>query len=191
MYLEDATPEDEGRMLDEFVLPAVRDLATAHPHVIVFGCTSAGALRGNEYDAQLTDDIADRTGVPAVSVIKSVRDALRTLDAVRLVVVTPYVDELNVRIKDSLESDARVVLCMGGLGISENFQISQVPPQQIIEFSLQTADALEPDALFVSCTNFPAMSVLSELRTLFPFPIITSNQAALEAAIAAASTQPA
>jgi len=59
MYLEETTPEAEGRMLDEHVLPAARDLATARPDLIVFGCTSAGALRGNQYDADLCRRISE------------------------------------------------------------------------------------------------------------------------------------
>ena len=31
MFLEDTTPEAESRMLDEFTLPAARDLGTARP----------------------------------------------------------------------------------------------------------------------------------------------------------------
>lgn len=58
MYLPDTAVEGEERMLDEYVLPAARDVATTRPHVVVFGCTSAGALRGNEYEAQLIQQIA-------------------------------------------------------------------------------------------------------------------------------------
>jgi maleate isomerase len=186
MYMEETTVEGESRMLDEFTMPAARDVATAHPHVIVFGCTSAGALRGNAYDAELTQEIARQTGIPTVSVIKSVRDALQKLSATRLVVVTPYIDALNDQIRTSLEDDGLSVLRINGLGISENFQIAQVPRQEIVAFAQQTVGDLQPDALFISCTNFPAMGVLDELRDKFSFPVLTSNQAVLEAAIEAA-----
>src|SRR6266566_3980698 len=45
MFMEDTTPAGENRMLDEFTLPAARDLGTARPDVVVFGCTIAGRLR--------------------------------------------------------------------------------------------------------------------------------------------------
>ena len=62
MFMEDTTPAGENRMLDEFALPAARDLGTARPDVVVFGCTSAGALRGNDYDTRAVpaDQRADR-----------------------------------------------------------------------------------------------------------------------------------
>lgn len=36
MYLEDVTAETEARMLDEYTLPAARDLATVSPDVVIF-----------------------------------------------------------------------------------------------------------------------------------------------------------
>lgn len=186
MYFEEATTETEARMLDEFTFPAARDLATARPDVIVFGCTTAGALRGNAYDAWLTKEIHHQTGIPTVSVIKAVREALGSLAASRLVVATPYIDDLNQHIQASLEDDGLSVLCIDGLGISDGFRVAQVPGQKIIDFARQTVGALQPDALFISCTNFPAMSVLDELRTVFSFPVITSNQAVFEEAVCVA-----
>ena len=47
MRLVEATEADEIRMLEEHTIPAARDLATIQPDVVVFSCTSAGALRGN------------------------------------------------------------------------------------------------------------------------------------------------
>jgi maleate isomerase len=187
MYLEITTAEGESRMLDEFAIPAARDVATARPHTIVFGCTSAGALRGNAYDDQLCQKISEISGVPTVSVIRSVREALQKVSARRLVVVTPYVEELNVRIKASLEDDGLEIMKIEGLGISENFTIAIVPDQQIIDLALNAVRGLQPDVLFVSCTNFPAMRVLSRLRQALPYPVISSNQVALEKAIEVAS----
>ena len=37
------------------------------------------------------------------------------------------------------------------------------------------------DALFISCTNYQAVATLPELKKLYDLPIVTSNQAALEA----------
>jgi len=45
MHLPTTSPADEVRMLDAHVLPAAADLATIRPDVVVFSCTSAGALR--------------------------------------------------------------------------------------------------------------------------------------------------
>lgn len=183
MFLETTTVEGESRMLDEFAFPAARNLATANPHVIVFGCTSAGALRGNQFDAELTHRINDETGIPVVSVIKSVREALTKHNAKKIAVVTPYIDELNTRIRTSIEEDGIEVVRIRGLGISKNYEIARVSKEEIINFSLETLKGVNPDLLFLSCTNFPAMSALSDLRRLVQFPVISSNHVAVEATI--------
>lgn len=188
MFLEDVTPAAENRMLDEFTFPAARDLATARPDVIVFGCTSAGALRGNTFDRWMIQEITQQTGIPAISVVESISKALVQQNARRVVIVTPYVEALNERIRASLEKDGLEVLRISGLGIVENTKIARVAREEIVALARDAIAGLQPDALFVSCTNFPAVEALPELRAMFPFPVVSSNQAALEAAIAAASS---
>jgi maleate isomerase len=191
MYLEDTTPEGERRMLDEHVLPAARDLATARPDLIVFGCTSAGALRGNRYDAELCARISELSGVPTVSVIAAVRQAIAATGARRVGVVTPYVEELNRPIRESLEADGVEVAAIAGLGIADNFQIARVPPARICDFAEQTLRGLDVDLAFVSCTNFPAYTALPELERRLDRPVVTSNQAAIAAVLALLDATPA
>jgi maleate isomerase len=191
MYLEDTTPEGERRMLDEHVLPAARDLATARPDLVVFGCTSAGALRGNRYDAELCARISELSGVPTVSVIAAVRQAIAATGARRVGVVTPYVDGLNRPIRESLEADGVEVAAIAGLGIADNFEIARVPPARICDFAEQTLRGLDVDLAFVSCTNFPAYAALPELERRLGRPVVTSNQAAIAAVLALLETTPA
>ena len=191
MYLEETTPEAESRMLDEHVLPAARDLATARPDLIVFGCTSAGALRGNQYDADLCRRISDLSGVPTVSVIASVRQAITASGARRVGVVTPYVDALNQRIRESVEADGVAVAGIAGLGISDNFEIATVPQERIVDFAERTLRDLDIDLAFVSCTNFPAVTALPELERRLGLPVVTSNQAAIAAMLRLLAPAPA
>jgi maleate isomerase len=62
MRLTRATVDDEVRMLDAHTMPAAEDLATIRPDVVVFSCTSAGALLGRAYDASLCAEIERVTG---------------------------------------------------------------------------------------------------------------------------------
>ncbi len=188
MFLEDTTAAAENRMLDEFALPAARDLGTARPDVVVFGCTSAGALRGNDYDAQLCHRISELTGAPTVSTIASVRAAVAAANATSVGVITPYVDELNERIRASLEADGTRVAAIAGLGITENFRIAEVSEEEIVALAVRALGDLaaggDIDLAFASCTNFGAMAARSAISGRLGVPVITSNQAVLEAAVA-------
>jgi maleate isomerase len=182
MYLESTTPEGESRMLDHHVVPAAQDVGTARPDVIVFGCTSAGAIRGNDYDVELCQRIAAETGADVLSVISSVREAIRSRGAERVGVITPYVESLNQKIRSSLEADDGVeVVDIRGLGISDNFAIAEVPPEKIVAFAAETFDGRAIDLLFASCTNLRAMDAVGGIREALGVDVLTSNSAALEA----------
>jgi len=183
MFMEDTTAQGEYRMLDEFALPAARDLGTARPHVVVFGCTSAGALRGSDYDTQLCEQISELTGVPTVSTIQAVRTAIERSGARRVGIITPYVDELNEKIRASIEADGIEVVGIAGLGITQNFDIARVPVGRITDFAAQTLGGLDIDLVFASCTNFAAMAAIPALAERLRLPVVTSNQAVLDAAV--------
>lgn len=188
MFMETTTAAAESRMLDEFTMPAAATLATVRPDVVVFGCTSAGALRGNAYDAELCDRIAQQTSATVISVIASVRGAVSRSGAARVGVITPYVDELNEKIRASLEEGGEVgVVDIVGLGIDHNFAIAEVGPAEIVEFAVTSFARRPIDLLFASCTNFRAVEALGDLSTALDVPVVTSNQATLEAVRAALS----
>ena len=187
MFMQDTTPAGENRMLDEFALPAARDLGTARPDVVVFGCTSAGALRGNDYDGELCERISELTGAPTVSTIGAVRSAIEASGAASIGVITPYVDELNEKIRASIEADGTQVAVISGLGIIDNFEIAEVTGDEIVAFAVR---ALEPlaaggliDLVFASCTNFGAMAARPVIAERLGLPALTSNQAVLAAAV--------
>lgn len=192
MYMEATTVEGEEAMLDRHTLPAARDVATARPDLVVFGCTSAGALRGNAYDAELCRRISGVTGKPTVSVIESVRRKLAALEARRIAVLTPYIEDLNVRIRASVEDDGIEVAAIHGMGISVNFDLALVEPREILAFAREKLGPRpQVDALFISCTNYQAVATLPQLRQAYDLPVVTSNQAALEAVSRALDLEPA
>lgn len=185
MFMEETTPEAESEMLDEYTVPAARALATVRPHAIVFGCTSAGALRGNAADARLCEELTEETGIPVVSTIASVRRAIGRRRSHRIGVITPYVDELNHKIKESLEADGLEVVGIEGLGITENFAIAQVPPEDIVDFAERSFADSNIDLLFASCTNFRALDAIDAIEEHLGVPALTSNLAVLEGVLAA------
>ena len=181
MFMEETTPEAEGAMLDEYALPAAIAVATARPDVIVFGCTSAGALRGNAYDAEFCRNLEIETGSEVISVIAAVGDAIRRRGAQRVGIVTPYVTALNEKIAESIEQDGDLeVAVIEGMGITENFTIAEVEPAEITAFAKQVLAGHEVDLAFVSCTNLRAVDARQELAQALGVPVVTSNQAALE-----------
>lgn len=181
MFMEDTTVEGESRMLDEFTIPAAEAIATVRPDIVIFGCTSAGALRGNEFDDELVDRISKVTDARALSVIRSVREAIDLRGGGRIGVITPYNEALNEKIQTSLEADGLEVVGVTGLGLEENFTIAEVAPDQIVEQAVRSYRNKDIDILFASCTNYRAFDALEGIQAAMGVPVVTSNQATLEA----------
>jgi maleate isomerase len=181
MFLAETTAEAERRMIYDHVPTAVTDLATLRPHVVAFACTSAGAVLGAEGEAALIDNIARETGAPVVSTNQAVGKAIERHGGKRVAVLTPYVDELNRAIRAGLERRGLSVVHIAGLGMTDNFAISNVTPGEILAFAERELDGLAYDLLFVSCTNFRAVEARPLLMQRFGVPVVTSNQATIDA----------
>ena len=111
MFLEETTVAAERRMVEEFAPAAAEQLKTLYPHLLVFGCTSAGSLGGLSYDREICHRLGELAGCPGIGVISSVAEALDRRGLRRFAVLTPYVGELTDsvwRVKASRLS-ARVV----------------------------------------------------------------------------------
>jgi maleate isomerase len=185
MYLAETTAEAERRMIHDHVPVAVTDLATLRPHVVAFACTSGGAVLGPEGETRLIESIARETAVPVVSTNDAVGTAIERLGRKRVAVLTPYVDELNQAIRAGLERRGLTVVHLAGLGITENFAISGVTPDEIVAFAERELADRVYDLLFVSCTNFRAVEARPLLMRRFGVPVMTSNQATIDAALEA------
>ena len=182
MFLAETTAEAERRMIYDHVPIAVTDLATLRPHVVAFACTSGGAVLGADGEAALIGTIARETGAPVVSTNDAVGKAIELLGVKRVAVLTPYVDELNRAIRTGLEHRGLSVVHIAGLGITDNFGICNVTPGEIVAFAERELAGLYYDLLFVSCTNFRAVEARPLLMQRFGVPVVTSNQATIDAA---------
>ncbi|HUC49187.1 MAG TPA: hypothetical protein VMA30_07345 [Xanthobacteraceae bacterium] len=74
---------------------ALRQFANAPIGAAAAACTGASYLAGREREARLIADISSRHGYPFITAAIAVVDALRTLGARRIGLVSPYPDDLN------------------------------------------------------------------------------------------------
>lgn len=185
MYLAETTAEAERRMIYDYAPAAITDLATLRPHVVAFACTSGGAVLGADGETALIGKIARETAALVVSTNDAVGNAVERQGGKRIAVLTPYVDELNQAIKAGLERRGLTVVRIAGLGITENFRIGSVTPKEIVAFAEKELAGLAYDLLFVSCTNFRAVEARPLLMQRFAVPVVTSNQATIDAAFRA------
>ncbi len=181
MLLEGSvTIEAEELMLDVYLPDCARQIGTLMPDVVVFGCTSAGALRGPAYEEELAVEIAQVTGAPTVTIMGAVVAELNRLEARTVAVLTPYSQEINDTIRESLETSGFEVTHINGMDVKGAFNIAAVSPDELLNYVRDELEGVESDCLFVSCANLRSVEVLDRLREVSARPVVTSNQAVLE-----------
>ena len=181
MLLEGSvTIEAEELMLDVYLPECARQIGTLMPDVVVFGCTSAGALRGPAYEQELAGEISNATGAPTITIMGAVVDELQRLNVNSVAVLTPYSEEINDTIKESLESSGFTVPHINGMDVKGAFNIAAVSPDEIVDYVREELKGVESECLFVSCANLKSVDVLDEIRQAAGRPVVTSNQAVLE-----------
>lgn len=110
------------------------------------------------------------------TVMTGVVTALKALQASRLVVATPYLDEVNAFVLEFLEGHRFEVLDLEGLNIRENTMIDRVEPAYLRDFAA-SLDRSDADAVFVCCGALRSLDIADELEQQVGKPVVVSNQA--------------
>jgi maleate isomerase len=181
VYLEQVTREAEQAMIDDDLPKALRLIKTTDPHVIVFGCTSAGSLGGLQSDAGIARRIEELTGVRALTVVGSVVAQLNAIRPRKVALFTPYQEELTRTVAECVVQAGYELGTVAGMGILSNREIGQVAPDEIVEFVASRMAGASVDCIFLSCTNWQAIDAIAAVKARFSLPVITSNQATIEA----------
>lgn len=180
IFIENVTREAEIRMLEEDLPDAITLLRTTAPDVVVFGCTSAGALGTLAHDEGIGAMIRQGADAEAITVLGAVIAQLRAIGARKLAVFTPYLEDLTACIASSLAEAGFPPIKAAGMGILANLEIGAVTPAEIISFVESQMEGCAPDCVFLSCTNWRAVEAIEPLRQRLGVPVISSNQAAIE-----------
>jgi maleate isomerase len=181
MFQVDVTRDSEITMLEHEFPRALRLVQSTAPNVIVFGCTSAGSLGGIQHDAELAARIKEQTGAQGVTVVASVLEQLRTLRAHRVAVFTPYIEDLTQSVAACILEAGCVVATAAGMGFSDNLKIGRVTPGEIATFVEAAMHGVQTDCVFLSCTNWQAVDAIPLVKARIGIPVITSNQATIDA----------
>lgn len=110
------------------------------------------------------------------TVMTSVVRGLRAVGARRIVVATPYLDEVNAHVRAFLTGHGFEVLDLQGLNLGNNKEIDCVEPQFLREFAA-SLDRPDAEAVFLCCGALRALDIVGALEEQVGKPAIVSNQA--------------
>lgn len=142
--------------------------------VVCYGCTSGSLVIGEDrVFAELNKGAPDAI---ATSLITGVKRALHAVGAKKIVVATPYLDEVNTLEKTYLEAAGFEVLDIQGLNLAKDSDMVRVTPEFIHEFAV-SLDRKDADAVFISCGALRSLDVIGQIETSLGKSAICSNQA--------------
>lgn len=168
------TNETLARHIDHMADAAGRLQPEARPDVISYHCTSGSIVIGED---RVMQEI--RKGAPwaqPMCLVQGVLDALHELGAKKLVVGTPYLDEINAAEAEFLVAREFDVLDIQGLNIASGWDMGLVTPAYWKKFAIEI-DHPDADAIFLSCGGVRALEAVDEIEQVTGKPVITSNQA--------------
>ena len=108
--------------------------------------------------------------------LTGVIDALHELDIHKLVIGTPYLDEINTAEAEVLIKKGFEILDIQGLNLETGIEFGRVTPAYWKKFALEI-DQPDADAIFLSCGGIRSLEVVDQIEQAVGKPVITSNQA--------------
>ena len=145
----------------------------ARPDVICYACTSGSIIIGE--DRVMAEIARGAPWTQPATLVTGVVNALRRLNARRIVVATPYLDEINRMEAEFLRARGFEVLGIQGLNIEDGEAMGRITPSCIRDFAL-SVDHKDADAIFVSCGGIRTLDVIQEIEDAAGKPVVCSNQ---------------
>jgi maleate isomerase len=162
-----------------------RGLSHVYPEVILFACTSGSFINGPGTDLELAKRIEVAAGgVPVITTSTAAGLALRSINARRVFVVTPYTSRLNDLEIEFFKGNGFEVTRLVSIPCKDTVEIREIPSERIANLVREhAAEAKTADAVFLTCTNLHTMDQLAVLEAELGVPVLSSNQASLWAAL--------
>lgn len=142
--------------------------------VIAFACTSASLFLGEARVSALVKEA--RPGVEVTTPLTAAKAALERVQATRLGVLTPYVDEINGPLVENLSAHGFEVVSLASFFVGNDIDVVRITDTAIADGARQVA-AASVDAVFIACTALRASGLVPALELEFGVPVTTSNHA--------------
>jgi maleate cis-trans isomerase len=168
--------------LGDDIRRAAGALADAKVDIVVFHCTGHAMEAGPEADAGTRAMITEATGIAAMSTASAIGEAIEALKLKRLILMTPYEQDVNDHEIDYLRQIGVIVVHDVALALPGSDDYLAQPPERWAGLAVEHARA-DADGYFLSCTNTTQIEAIEPIERRLGKPVVNSNQAVLWAAM--------
>lgn len=151
------------------LLPAI-DFAS-----IGFGCTSGALVIGEPVVAARVHDV--RPEAKVTDPVTATVAGLRALGAGRVALLTPYLPEINARLRAQLQERGVTIPVMGSFNQPDDYTVARITEEAIRDAIVRLGQSDEVDAVFVSCTSLRVARIAAEVEATIGKPVTSSNHA--------------
>tara|TARA_B100000073_G_scaffold159089_1_gene131341 strand:- start:495 stop:1241 length:747 start_codon:yes stop_codon:yes gene_type:complete len=168
------TSENLIKMSDKITEVAKDILPNEEIDCVAYGCTSGTIAVGYNSIEEKIQKAKPKTCVttPSTAAI----NALNKLNIKKIYLFTPYPKKLNDEVIDFFKKENFEITSNSYFDIASDIDIGKVDPEYLYEV-LSNIDLKGADALFISCTALPALSIIERLEKKLGKIVLSSNQA--------------
>ncbi len=160
------------------LMKAAAMLTDARCDVIAFHCTANSTSEGAAGEAKLLSALRQAGARLVTTTATAIRHALESLRARRIVLLTPYSEQVTDEEAEFLHMAGFQVLYARGFALNGSDEYCATPAQFWRDRAIEAARP-DADAYFLSCANISAFPVIEEIEQKLGRPVITSNQAVI------------
>ena len=140
---------------------------------VVYGCTSGTIASG--YDSIKNKINLAKPEARVVTPSSAAVNALRKMNVKKVSIFTPYSEKLNNDVVDYFKKENFIVTSNSYFDILYDNDIAKVDPDYLFEV-ITKMDLGEAEAVFLSCTNLPALNIVDKLEKKLNKIVLSSNQ---------------
>ena len=140
---------------------------------IAYGCTSGTVAAG--YDSIKKNVNLAKPEAKVTTPITSAIKALRKLGINKISIFTPYTKKINDSVINYFKEENIIVSSLTYFDIDSDLDIGKVDEKYLFDV-LSKINLEDSDALFVSCTALPALSIIDKLEKKLDKIVLSSNQ---------------
>jgi maleate isomerase len=164
----------------ERIEEAVQDLVENNCDSIIFSGSPLFTRLPFGSDRELGKKLSAKFGIPVAAGLTAEVEALKAMNCKKLVVGTPYPEELNDRLKRHLESSGFEVLQIAGYGVRKNADLTDLPVHASYKIAKRLyAKGRDADGVFIACPRWPTLPDVEVLEQEIKKPVVTSSLACI------------
>ena len=167
------TNETLAKMANDIPNVAKEILPEQKLDCVAYGCTSGTVAAG--YDSIKKKVNLAKPEAKVTTPITATIKALQVLSVKKISIFTPYTKTINDSIISYFDKKNIIINSLTYFDIASDLDIGKVDEEHLFEV-LSKIDLSDSDALFISCTALPALSIIDKLEKKLDKIVLSSNQ---------------